>query len=88
MSTDNIVQGRIFQTKKTYKTPSHIKYSDPSMCCVDSKLHSLQMVELSQRMQTTVQTVSQPPPPEMGARFTVFGQAVHADPMDSRRCSS
>ena len=28
------------------------------------------------------------PPPAMGARFTVFGQAGHADPLDGWRCSS
>ena len=28
------------------------------------------------------------PPPAMGVRFTVFGQAGHADPLDGWRCSS
>ena len=35
--------------------------------------HSLQVVELSQRLQTAVQIVSKPlPPPAIGDRFTVF----------------
>ena len=28
------------------------------------------------------------PPPAMGARFTVFGHAGHADPLDGWRCCS
>ena len=28
------------------------------------------------------------PPPSMGVRFTVFGQAGHADPLDGWHCSS
>ena len=41
-----------------------------------SKQHSLQVVELSQRIQTAVQIGSKPPTPAMGAQFTVFGQAA------------
>ena len=51
-----------------------------------SKRHSLQEVELSQRTQATVQIVSNPPPPAMGARFTVF--FWHADPLDGWCCCS
>ena len=36
-----------------------------------SKRHSLQPVELSQRLQTAVQIVSIPPAPAMGARIIV-----------------
>ena len=43
------------------------------------KDNSLQAMELSQRIQTAVQIVLKPPPPAMGARFTVFGQAGHAE---------
>ena len=46
-----------------------------------SKRHSLQSVDLSQRLQTAVH-------PEMGARFTVYGQAGHADPLGGWRCLS
>ena len=28
------------------------------------------------------------PPPAMGARFTVFGECRHADPLDGWRCCS
>ena len=51
-----------------------------------SKQHSLQAVELSQRTQDAVQIMSNLPAPAMGARFTVFGHAGHADPLDGWRC--
>ena len=53
----------------------------------DSKRHSLQAVELSQRTQAAVQIVSNLSPPTMGARFTVFwGHAGRAEPLDGWRC--
>ena len=52
----------------------------------DSKRRSLQAVELSQRIQTAV--CRNLPPPEMGTRVTVFGQAGHADPLHGWLCSS
>ena len=53
-----------------------------------SKRHSLHAVELSQRSQTAVEIVWNPPAPAMGARFTFLEQAGHADPLDGWHCSS
>ena len=48
----------------------------------DPKRHSIQVVELSQRIQTAVQIVSKPPD------LPVFGKAGYADLLDGWRCSS
>ena len=47
-----------------------------------SKRHSLQAVELSQRIQTAVQIVSKPPASSKGGGgdLPFLGQAGHADP--------
>ena len=38
------------------------------------RLYSLQAVDLSQRSQTAVQSVSNPPAPSNGGRYTFFGK--------------
>ena len=49
----------------------------------DIRRHSLQVVELSQRSGTPLCKLYQPLlPPAMRARFIVFGQTGHADPLD------
>ena len=53
-----------------------------------SKRPSIQAGELLQRTQAAVQIVSNLPPPAMRARFTVYGHAGYADPLDGWRCCS
>ena len=54
-----------------------------------SKRHSLQAVELSQRIQTAVQIVSKHHvPSNEGPIYRFSGQASHAAQLDGRRCSS
>ena len=54
-----------------------------------SKRHSLQTVELSQRSQTAVQIVSNPPAPSNGCPiYCFFIQSGHAESLDGWRCSS
>ena len=46
---------------------------------IGSKRHNLQVVELSQQLQTAVQFVLKTPAPAMGDRFTMVRQAGRAD---------